>query len=117
MKTMKFTILLLWFLTPNCFSQSARSLTDGTGIIEPTTVSKFDIFPNPVKSDLVIKYSQNLVPDHSTIQIYNLTGQVLLEKSIENSREKIDCSSIPQGIYFVKIMAGETVMTKKMIKE
>lgn len=78
-------------------------------------VSDFDkesitIYPNPTQDIINIK-SSNL--DIDKIEIYNLLGKKILVKS----NTSINISTLPTGIYFVKITStNNTLITKKIIK-
>jgi hypothetical protein len=51
------------------------------------------------------------------LQIINLNGQVLIDKFSNDAIEKMDLSSLPGGIYFVKVTAGKKVTLRKLIVE
>jgi SdrD B-like domain/Secretion system C-terminal sorting domain len=73
------------------------------------------IFPNPVKDVLNVKYSsinkQNIIAT-----LYNIQGVLIKKISLNNtsSVEKIDLSTCNNGIYILKIVCGENVITKKV---
>jgi len=72
------------------------------------------IFPNPVKDELRIESD---VPfDKLSFTIYNMAGKQTVSGQLLNDRS-INVSSLPQGIYFVKIKIGNNVLTKKFVKE
>ncbi|MCF2221276.1 T9SS type A sorting domain-containing protein [Chryseobacterium sp. PS-8] len=70
---------------------------------------KLSVFPNPVKSLLYI----NADDKDYFYQIYNSSGQLVKEGKFEN--KKADLSTLPQGMYLVRINNAETVV--KIIKE
>ena len=77
------------------------------------------IFPDPVNTELNIRYSQNTNKD-VTVSILNLLGQTL--KSWNEKREisfsrKIDISNFSSGIYYVSVQNAEAVILKKFVKE
>jgi hypothetical protein len=70
------------------------------------------IFPNPAKNLITIKGEFN---GAENITIFNLLGQIVLEKAMISNEEKIDVSSLSNGvytIYFNNIKVG-----RKFIKE
>ncbi|MFT4973986.1 MAG: hypothetical protein ACI9JY_003200, partial [Saprospiraceae bacterium] len=72
------------------------------------------IFPNPVADLLFIEINDL----NATFQaeILNTQGQILIEKSLQNT-QSIDVADFPKGIYYLKISNEEGVVTKKIVVE
>lgn len=67
------------------------------------------IYPNPVENLLYVKNITNL----KSINIYDSLGQLVLQ-----SEEAIlDFSNLSKGIYFLKIISGNGIETKRIIKK
>lgn len=73
----------------------------------------FVYYPNPVKNELYLSYTQNM----SDIRIYNLLGQEVMMKTINADRSQIDMSSFLSNTYVVKITSDNQVKTIRVIKE
>lgn len=69
--------------------------------------TQFSIYPNPVKDVLYVQANSN-----STFYLSNAQGKTILKKKIRNFGD-IDCSSLPEGIYFLK--NGLTGTAQKVI--
>ena len=70
----------------------------------------FSIYPNPSKSDITIKSSNNTI---STVEVYNVLGQRVLNLNFSDTlSENIDISNLNSGLYLIKINA---TTTKKLI--
>jgi len=67
------------------------------------------IYPNPTSSLINVVNA-----DNSTIEIYNINGQKIIEISNSSHLEKIDLSNYISGIYFVKVVSDKGVITKKI---
>jgi glucose/arabinose dehydrogenase len=64
--------------------------------------NNYSIYPNPTKSEVFVKMENTDLP--SQINIYDLTGKLLLSKDLENiSINKINISTLQTGIYLVNI--------------
>ena len=78
----------------------------------------FSIFPNPTK-DLVTIGFDNVKEGQYNLSIVDVKGQVfsneLFNVTSNNSKKVIDLSSVEKGVYFVRIVSGETSVTKKLI--
>jgi hypothetical protein len=73
----------------------------------------FQLFPNPTKGELNI--SGKVTPTY--VGIYNLMGQTMFETTQCAATMKISVSTLPAGIYFVKIVTENGSVTKKMVVE
>ena len=50
------------------------------------------------------------------LQIYDLQGQLVIKKIIENSNyERINAEKLANGVYLVKVTNGNGVMAKKVL--
>jgi uncharacterized protein (TIGR02145 family) len=75
---------------------------------------KIIIFPNPA-SNLINIYSaekQNL-----KIFIHNTIGDMVLKGDLNNSRNEMDISALPTGIYIITVSGRDWTVRKKIIKE
>jgi uncharacterized repeat protein (TIGR01451 family) len=84
------------------------TLIDVTGLNENAT-SVIKVVPNPANQIIYIISKNN---QNQTATIYDAVGKVVL-KSVLNSNQSIDISSLSKGIYFVEV-AGQRV---KFVKE
>ncbi|MBF8149557.1 Ig-like domain-containing protein [Winogradskyella sp. F6397] len=92
---------------------------DSNGPIEDDTELSFDIYPNPA-SDLVnVKITGAL--NVSDINIYDVTGKLVKHSKITNENlsytttTQISVNSFQSGVYFVKLIDKDKVITKKLI--
>lgn len=70
------------------------------------------IYPNPASHQLFV----NNLDDFERITLMNLTGQVVLQQTLKQSRNNIDLSRNPSGIYFVSMSNQNEKYTVKIIK-
>ena len=91
---------------------SNKDLTGTTGI-ESITNDELRIYPNPVRDELRIENGEWRI---EKVEILDLTGKIILNSqfSILNS---INVSSLPQGVYFLKIQTDKGNVTKKFVKQ
>ena len=68
------------------------------------------IFPNPTKDIITVSHDVSV----TKIELMDMNGKVLLEKSDSQTLDLIGLSS---GIYFVKIYNSVGCLIKKIIKE
>jgi len=72
-----------------------------------------DIYPNPTKDQLIIKTDQ---PDHLTIEITAINGQLIYQTSMDKTTKQIDFSRFSKGAYLITIRSKEFVRTEKIVK-
>ena len=104
---------------PN-YSGSFNGLYTDIGVYEYDSVSSiinttkndnsFKVFPNPVLNTLHININTN---NSEKLVIYDITGNIAKQSTINSDKFNIDVTSLNSGIYFVKI----NNKTSKFIKE
>ena len=77
------------------------------------TKNTFKFYPNPVKDILHLSYDQNI----STVVVYNLLGQLIMERNINSNSTSLDMSHLNSGTYLVKVTSDKITKTIKVIKE
>jgi len=77
------------------------------------------IFPNPTTSFLTLKFDASDLSNvkFMSYQIFDITGNLLENKKVENLEEHIDMSKFSSAIYFLRVIqANKVVKTFKIIK-
>lgn len=70
-----------------------------------------NIYPNPTKNIM------NIEADGMTrIRLFDMMGQMLLEKQVQGNNAQIDLRQYAAGQYFVQINTGKTSIVKKVMK-
>ncbi len=83
--------------------------------INPGAIPGLRLYPNPVQDRLVIDASQ--VSDIDRIEVYNLVGQWVAQVQLSTAVQHLDMSSLPAGVYTVKVFAAELVQGIKIVKQ
>jgi len=81
--------------------------------IEDEKRKKLSIYPNPVFNQLNITSPANI----DKIQITNILGKKVLEKSVNTNKINIDMSSHKNGMYFIQIESNTKKNTYRIIKK
>ncbi|WCO02166.1 T9SS type A sorting domain-containing protein [Psychroserpens ponticola] len=111
-----------WSIAPtNCFGAAAAcsTFTFTTEEDPALSVAQFEnqslsVYPNPVKDQLTIKTELSI----ETVEIFNILGKQV--KSISGNsmlNNKVDMTSLLDGIYFLNITAEGKKQTIKVIKQ
>lgn len=83
-----------------------------TAIPEKLNISEYKIYPNPNNGTFNIELTNF---ENSTFQIYSISGQLILQKSITQNTTQVDLSDHPKGMYFIKVETGNETIIKKII--
>jgi hypothetical protein len=76
----------------------------------------FSIYPNPAYTQITLEISAPPTK-HTFLTLYNLNGQQLVQQQITERTTGIDISTLPQGVYFVRMASERTVVVGKIIKQ
>jgi hypothetical protein len=87
------------------------SFGDGEMIVD----NRINVFPNPVSKTVTVN-----IPDiqgQADIRVFDVYGRMLLNKNSSQSNTRLDVSSLPPGIYLVKVMNDGKESILKIVKE
>ncbi len=73
--------------------------------------SNIDIYPNP-SDDIINIEIENI--NNATMEIYNVSGKLILSKAIDSRTEKVDVSGILTGMYILKVRQENNVRIEKL---
>lgn len=77
-----------------------------------------NIYPNPVSSLLVIDYMDNTPKEKNVTQLYNCTGELVLQKELLASKHNyLDVSNISAGLYIIYVIngSGDKIIVQKIV--
>lgn len=94
--------------TTNCI------IIDNVGFEENTTNFNFQLYPNPVESELVVK-----VEGTSLLQltVKDMHGKKLIQTCASGNESKINLIQLSSGIYFIDIETESGILVKKFVKK
>ena len=82
------------------------------------TSADWSMAPNPTKGNVTLELSKYLLSD-VTIDVMNINGKVIYNTTLQNlqgSKYQVELnSSLPTGMYFVRVAANGQVSTKKLM--
>ena len=73
-----------------------------------------NIYPNPATNNITIENTNFMI---NSIEIYNITGQIVRDENINSMRKDIDISDLDKGIYIVEVNTSQTSIRRKLIVE
>jgi endo-1,3-1,4-beta-glycanase ExoK len=93
------------------------SLTDETPPTQTEKVLNSDvkyIYPNPADNELFIDQQENT--EFEYLYIYNSAGVLTIQKALNSGKQRIDISSLIEGIYIIKMSGKNKEVTDRFIK-
>ncbi|MGG7036123.1 MAG: M43 family zinc metalloprotease [Flavobacterium sp.] len=91
----------------------------GLYIIDPQTLgtdqyalNNVNYYPNPVKDVLSITNTDNI----EKVEIYNITGQLLLSQNFQDTNIKVDLSQLVKGVYIATVYVNGGKSSIKILK-
>lgn len=73
------------------------------------------IYPNPAKD--VIYLNLKMTDEVGAVSVYNVSGKVVLKRSMAENTRSVDVSSLNTGIYFVKLKVNNVWRLQRFIKQ
>ena len=92
-------------------SEGAQEITD----VNDTEEMSMKLYPNPVKDMLYIQSNNH--ETGAVVQIYDLTGHLVLNKNMENHTTRLDVSGLRKGIYLLRMESKGKLVTRKFIRQ
>ncbi|MCG6189427.1 cellulase family glycosylhydrolase [Maribellus maritimus] len=78
-----------------------------------TTPEGIEIYPNPVTENLIVKNNG----DYKQILIFNISGELILQKELQQNENIFNLANIKPGMYFVQLRKNSEVFSTKIIKQ
>jgi len=103
---------IYYYIDDICVSIDSSTCDIQTDIVRHKLYNKINIYPNPTKNTVFIELNKNI---NAKIEIYNLSGELMLEKHINTKKETINLTNFNSGIYFIKLLTRKEVLTKKLV--
>jgi len=75
------------------------------------------VFPNPSSDQITFELLHTSAIKNTYLTIYNINSQQLLQQEITEPKTIIDISSLPSGVFFVRLTGERTVNVGKFIKQ
>lgn len=79
--------------------------------VQDVTVNSIEVYPTVTK-DIVNVAAKSEI---NNIAVYNTLGQQVLNVKASGTTTQINVSSLPAGVYMVKIQSGKEIITKKIV--
>jgi len=111
---------------PNGMTGALLIKTDKFGCLEPGCqehdgVEEFDltsdmlVYPNPAGNSLMVSPAPGLASGPICAELYNMGGSIVLSHTADTQHLNIDISSLPQGMYVLRLSSNGKYMASKKV--
>jgi hypothetical protein len=106
-------------------SFEADSLTPHTSYLAPHTAdfyveniaqTEIKIYPNPTTEKITLEITGWETLQTGIFKLYNLSGQLLQERSVYSVTTEVSLANLPQGAYILKVQINDRIEDWKIIK-
>jgi len=99
--------------TGNGIFRAALSSIAGINEMQNENI-QVNIFPNPCSGTLQITGNEF---QKTEMEIYNISGECVLQRELYNGAHEINVTSLSKGIYVIKLTSANQTVQSKLIKE
>jgi len=87
----------------------------GVHELNNTKVSLVNIYPNPSKDNISIRFDES-IKEPAELSIRNLLGEVVMTKNIFTEDQQVDLSFLSKGSYIIEVKSKDLMITQKLMK-
>ena len=98
---------------------SVQVISKTNGIKNIELSKQVKIYPNPAANIITIETGSNseVRSENADLRVYDVVGNLVMEKSITANKTNIDVSALTSGVYFIKATTDKGEVVKKFIKQ
>jgi hypothetical protein len=91
-------------------------VVSGVSVVKSTNESGLSLWPLPTNDRLNVSYSSENTNSLTTITVFNTNGSLVMSKDLNNtSSTELNVSTLPSGIYMLKLTNRKETLMKKFI--
>jgi IgA Peptidase M64/Secretion system C-terminal sorting domain len=75
-----------------------------------------EIFPNPTEQSITITL-EKVVKGNTNLELIDIQGRAMLQREITEEKTNINLQTFPAGTYLLRVLQGEKVLVKKVVKK
>ncbi|MCX6297067.1 MAG: T9SS type A sorting domain-containing protein [Bacteroidetes bacterium] len=95
-----------------CAASSTFVVASSVGIESIDAISsQVNVYPNPANEYVMIEINGYKM---EKVEIYDVLGQIMYSGEPNSSKLQINTSKLNQGVYLVKVLVDNKIITKKM---
>jgi ligand-binding sensor domain-containing protein len=80
-----------------------------------TSKNNLILYPNPAKEMITISSPAITIP--TVLSIFNVSGEKVIERQLNDNESQIDISALPRGVYFVRVWDEKMTEVMRVVKQ
>jgi hypothetical protein len=85
---------------------------------KPANDSFFKVYPNPTSNAFTLELMEFDEALKITVEIYGMMGERLLQNELSGSQlYRFDMSTMPKGVYILRVLRGNQTEMQKIIRQ
>ncbi len=73
-----------------------------------------NVYPNPTHGKVILELPTSAAGDNK-VEVYNASGQQLLQQNWQDSHLELNMNDYPAGVYWVKVLTGDAMQTRRFV--
>lgn len=98
-------------IAENSFDIHVKNITE----IDANLSEYIKIYPNPAENNLFIEHTF-VVDANAFVEIFDITGTLLVKKELNNRLTRINISKLPNSIYIIRTCIDDQIKITKLVK-
>lgn len=103
-------------INPNSHFNENSSIPNNEDLYKTSNNFNLKIYPNPTNDQLTIEYS-TLQECRPVVTLNDVYGKIILQTDLTSTKQNIDISALPAGVYLLKFVCGEQTDVRKIVKQ
>lgn len=91
-------------------------MRDVAEVQEVIVDKEMKVYPNPTERCFKIVMPDGVKHEQSYYKLYDMNGVLLLDDKLHGKETEIDVGNYPSGVYLLKIVSGEDLISKIILK-
>ena len=87
---------------------------------EPVAMQPFNVYPNPATDRITVELNLNETISNAMIDLIDVNGRIVLSARMDEGERalvNLEVSSLPAGIYLVRIHTGQDIISRQVVIE
>jgi hypothetical protein len=85
------------------------------GIGENQAEADFELYPNPATDGVFISFSDEFEGGTADLSVVDLNGRIVKSSILNSNDQELMTNDLKPGIYFVRIIRGDKIFTRKLM--
>ena len=96
-------------------SADALKITVTAVLGNEPTYDGVEVFPNPTEQSITVTL-ENVIKGNTNLELIDIQGRALLQREITEEKTNINLQNFPAGTYLLRVLQGDRVLVRKVIK-